>query len=94
VQPNTNNLAFSSKDGQIFLWSISDRPNKLTVLKHFDRAILCLDYSPDAKYLSCANDQGKIYIYDLETPNIDTNWIKLNVSEHESTKINSPKILQ
>ncbi len=94
AQRNSNVLAFSCKDGQILTWNFQEKQPRLTLLKHFEFVTLCLDYSPDGKYLSCANEFGKVFIYDMDKPNEEGNWLKLNVSEHENSKINSPNILQ
>ena len=85
-------MAISCRGGHIYQWNFYEKHPYLNLLKVFDNDITCIDYSPDGKFLSCANEKGKIYFYDInKNSTSDDNWFKLPVSEHES--LNSPNIL-
>lgn len=68
VRPNSTILALSCENGRIFEWNFYEKNNELSELVDPDRqnVPVCIDYSPDGRFLSVCTRIGTIHMYELK----------------------------
>ena len=70
VRPNTTVLALSCENGRIYEWNFQEKNNELTEFLDQDRSLnnipVCIDYSPDSRFLSVCTRIGTIHMYEVK----------------------------
>mmetsp|Transcript_7066 Transcript_7066/g.6316 ORF Transcript_7066/g.6316 Transcript_7066/m.6316 type:complete len:192 (-) Transcript_7066:1122-1697(-) len=63
---NAEIVAIGCKDGSIRIYDWIEEEQIMTLQEH-SRAVLCLDYSKDGKYLASGGDDSKAFIWDTSS---------------------------
>ena len=68
ARPNSSVLALSCENGRIYEWNFYEKNNTLSELVDSDRTTVpvCIDYSPDGRFLSVCTKSGTIHIYEVK----------------------------
>ena len=62
--PRQNCIVSSSRDGSVIIWDLGSSQLKLMIAKLGQ--INAIRLNPDGSYLACANNEGVIYIFDVD----------------------------
>lgn len=86
VRPNSNILALSCENGRLYEWNFYERNNMLTELLdgEIQSIPVCLDFSPDGRFLSVCTKIGTIHVYEVKEKKWQKNF--LSVSETDKAK--------
>jgi len=91
VRPNSNYIAISCKNGNLYEWDYYEKTPILQPLKCWEEKYIptCIEYSPDGKFLAVANSNGVINFFDYKKGDWQPFSQSLQVS---STQDHIPKV--
>lgn len=89
VRPNSTVLALSCENGRIYEWNFYEKNNELSELIDPDRQNIpvCLDYSPDGRFLSVCTRIGTIHMYEVKERKWQKNYLLVSETDKAKPKI-------